>query len=215
MEFGLFLQAGRNRWAKQRQFPQTNPCRGFLQTLQNLGCFRKNRKLLKIDRNEGTGTLPNWRLCSSSNNLNSRFFKLSAIDVIAQAILERLYLFSGLHQFVPRGNCSYVPTPLPHARRLFLDFGAIFSQVTLIFFVNMIRQVIWPSPGTLGTHTISSENAAGRVKERAEAGGPSVANVCQPVFCHFIQQNFVGHAFLYPAGAYFRPRFAFVPPFHW
>jgi len=90
----------------------------------------------------------------------------------------------------PRGNCSYVPTPPPHTRRLFLDFGEFFSQMTLIFLVNTIRQVIWPSPGTLGTHTNSSENAAGRVKEQAEAGGHLVANVRQPVFCHFIQRNF-------------------------
>ena len=41
---------------------------------------------------------------------------------------------------------SYVPTPPPHNGRLFLDFGAIFSQVTLNFLVNTIRQVIWPSP---------------------------------------------------------------------
>ena len=40
---------------------------------------------------------------------------------------------------------SYVPTPPPHNRRLFLDFGAIFSEVTLNFWVKMIRQVIFPS----------------------------------------------------------------------
>ena len=38
----------------------------------------------------------------SSNNLDSRVVKFSAIDVIAQAILERLYLVSGLNQFAPR-----------------------------------------------------------------------------------------------------------------
>jgi len=46
-----------------------------------------------------------------SNNLDSRFVKLSAIDVIAQAILERLYLVSGLSQFAPRGNVPMYPDP--------------------------------------------------------------------------------------------------------
>jgi len=45
----------------------------------------------------------------SSNNLDSRFVKLSAIDVIAQAILERLHLVSELSQFVPRGNVPMYP----------------------------------------------------------------------------------------------------------
>jgi len=47
----------------------------------------------------------------SSNDLDSRFVKLGAIDGIAQAILERLYFVSGLSQFAPRGNSMY---PDPH-----------------------------------------------------------------------------------------------------
>jgi len=47
----------------------------------------------------------------SSNNLNPRFVKLSAIDVIAQAILESLYLVSGLSEFAPRGNVPMYPDP--------------------------------------------------------------------------------------------------------
>jgi len=48
---------------------------------------------------------------ANSNNLDSRFVKLSAIDVIAQAILERLYLVSGLSQFAPRGNIRMYSDP--------------------------------------------------------------------------------------------------------
>jgi len=45
---------------------------------------------------------PPIRGCAvGSNNLVPRGSKLSAIDVIAKAILERLYLVSGLRQFVP------------------------------------------------------------------------------------------------------------------
>ena len=47
----------------------------------------------------------------SFNNLDSRFVKLSAIDMIAQAILERLYLVSGLSQFAPRDNIPMYPDP--------------------------------------------------------------------------------------------------------
>jgi len=47
----------------------------------------------------------------SSNNLDSRVVKLSAIYVIAQAILQRLYLVSGLSQFAPRGNVPMHPDP--------------------------------------------------------------------------------------------------------
>ena len=47
----------------------------------------------------------------SSNNLDSRFVKLGAIDGIAQAILERLYFVSGLSQFAPRGKISMYPDP--------------------------------------------------------------------------------------------------------
>ena len=109
----------------------------------------------------------------------------------------------------------YVHTPPPHNRRLFLDFGAIFSQVTLIFFSNTIRQVIWPSPSTLGTHTISSQNAAERVKERAEAVGPSVATVRQPASWHLVQRNLSGVLFGLLQVPVSTRGFAFAPTFHW
>ena len=57
MDLGLFLQAGRNRWAKQIQFPQTQTLlRFFGNTPKNLEWFPKNWKLLKVDRKSGTGT---------------------------------------------------------------------------------------------------------------------------------------------------------------
>ena len=46
-----------------------------------------------------------------------------------------------------------------------------------------------------GIHHSLRKNASERVKERVEAGGPSVAIVRQPAFWHFVQPNFVGRAF--------------------
>jgi len=46
----------------------------------------------------------------SSNNLVSRGLK---VRILEKAIVERLYLFSGLRLFAPRVNCPYAPTPPP------------------------------------------------------------------------------------------------------
>jgi len=87
----------------------------------------------------------------SSKKLVPRVAQVSAIDVTEKTIFERLYLVPGLRQFAPRVNCPCAPTPPPLTERLFLDFRVIvFSRWALIFLVSMIRQVIWPSPGTLG-----------------------------------------------------------------
>ena len=61
----------------------------------------------------------------SFNNLDSRFVKLSAIDVIAQAILESLYLISGLSQFAPRGNVPMYPDP----HRTMADYFSILVPI--------------------------------------------------------------------------------------
>ena len=81
----------------------------------------------------------------SSNNLDSRYVKLSAIDVIAQAILELLYFVSGLSQFASRGNFPMYPDPHRTIACYFSILVPIFSQVSLNFLVNTIHQVIWPS----------------------------------------------------------------------
>jgi len=92
------------------------------------------------------------RDCTGSyNNLAPRNIKVSAIDVTVKALFERLYLVPGLHKFVPFVIMPLTPTSPPLALWLFLDFRAIFfSNRPSIFFVSTIRQVIWPSPGTLG-----------------------------------------------------------------
>ena len=56
----------------------------------------------------------------------------------------------GLRQFAPWVKCSYAPTTPPLTCWLFLDFHAFFSSSgPSFFFVSTIRQVIWPSLGTL------------------------------------------------------------------
>ena len=57
--------------------------------------------------------------------------KVSAIDVTAKKIFERLYFVLGLRQFVPRVNCPYAPTPPPLIQQLFLDFREIPSGPTV------------------------------------------------------------------------------------
>jgi len=88
----------------------------------------------------------------SSNNLDARFVKLSAKDVIAQVIFERLYLVSGLSQFAPRGNVPMYPDPHRTIAGYFWILVPFFPKSTLNFLVNTIHQVIWPSPGTISTH---------------------------------------------------------------
>jgi len=65
-------------------------------------------------------------------------------------IFKRLCLVPGLSPFEPRVNYPYAPTAPPLTHRLFLDLRAIFFPSGPSFFlVSTIRQVIWPSPGTL------------------------------------------------------------------
>jgi len=54
-----------------------------------------------------------------------------------------------------------------------------------------------------------------RVQERAGAGGPSAATVCQPASCHFIQRNLSGVHFCILQVPISTRGFAFAPPFHW
>ena len=54
-----------------------------------------------------------------------RCTKVSAIDVTAWTIFERLCLVPGLGKFGPWINCPCAPTPPPLTRQLFLDFRVI------------------------------------------------------------------------------------------
>jgi len=134
----------------------------------------------------------------NSNNLDSRFIKLSAIDVIAQAILERLYLVSGLSQFAPRGNVPMYPDP----HRTITGY---FSILVKFFLVNTIHQVIWPSPGTISTQHFEPECSF-----KGEGAGGSrwpLGSDCSPArLLPLHPAKFVGRVFLHPAGAYFHPR---------
>jgi len=73
---------------------------------------------------------------------------MSAIDMTAKTLFQRLYLVLGLCKIAPWVNCPH-PQPQPFTLQLFLDFLAIFSpEWPLIFLVITIYQVIWPSSGT-------------------------------------------------------------------
>jgi len=70
--------------------------------------------------------------------------------VTAQTFFERLYLVPGLSPYEPRVKCPCAPTPPPFAKQLFLDFCEMFfPEWPLNIFFITIRQIIWPSPGTL------------------------------------------------------------------
>jgi len=167
MELGLFQPSWEKQVSKTEKISANEPSWGFLQTPQNLGFFPEKIencwKLTEMDSLIG-------HCAVSSNNLDSRFVKLSAIVVIAQIILERLYLASGLSQFAPRGN---VPM-YPHPHRTIAGYFSI-----LVPFFRMWPSIFWstrfakysgrvPVPSA---HTISSQNAA----ERWRSGRKQVA----------------------------------------
>jgi len=88
-----------------------------------------------------------FRDCARScNNCDSRRLKLCAIHVTEKAIFERFYLVLGLVPFGPSINCPYAPTTLTVSTKPISGFPCKFST---------IRQVIWPSPGTLCTRSVS------------------------------------------------------------
>jgi len=93
--------------------------------------------------------LPIGDCAASPNNCVPRRPKLSAIEVTAKAICERLYLVPGLSPFEPRVNCPYAPTPPPLTHRLIVNFRAIVFTSGPHTLVSTIRQVIWPSTDTL------------------------------------------------------------------
>ena len=90
----------------------------------------------------------------SPNNCVPRRPKLSTIDVTAKAIFfERVYLVSRtvpICALCDRSLCTHTPTThCASISRLSCLFGSLFKLWPLNFFVSTIRQVIWPSPGTL------------------------------------------------------------------
>ena len=64
----------------------------------------------------------------------------------AKTFFERLYLVSGLRNIVLFVTMFSALTSPSLLLRLFLDFHAIPSGSSIFL---LIRQVIWPSPGTL------------------------------------------------------------------
>jgi len=88
--------------------------------------------------------LPRRDYAGGHNNCIPRRSKMIAIDVTAKILFERLYLVSGLRQFMP-----FSPWPRrPHPHRSLHDYFLIsvkyFSPVACqFFFVSTIHQVIW------------------------------------------------------------------------
>ena len=80
--------------------------------------------------------LPVGNCAGSSNNLVPRGTKVSAINVTATALFERLYSVLALNPFEPRVNCPHAPTPPLLTQQLFLYFRAIFFPSGPSFFVS-------------------------------------------------------------------------------
>jgi len=95
------------------------------------------------------GTRPDCTLAVSFNNFIPRGSNVSATDVIAKAILERLYLVSGLRKFALRVNCPYTSTPTAQSPATSRFSGNFSRKWRLIFLVSTIRQVVWQNPYTL------------------------------------------------------------------
>ena len=98
MELNLFLQAGRNRWAKEIQF------------------LAKQRKVWGLLIKDCAGNF---------YNLEPVCPKLSPTDVTDKTLFERSYLVIGLVQICAM-NQLYAPTPPPFSRQVFLRFFFIF-----------------------------------------------------------------------------------------
>ena len=148
MKLGLFQPSWEKQVSKSGIISATNLAEFFCKHPRIWGFFRKNRKLLKIDRNG----LSNWTFCSKLQQFR---FKVCQAERNGYDSTDnpRAFVFSFRTESICASRQhSYVPRPPPHNARLFLDFGAIFSQATLNFLVNTIHQVIWPSPGTISTH---------------------------------------------------------------
>jgi len=78
----------------------------------------------------------------SSNNSVPRGAKLSAIDMTAETIYERLLLVLGWQLVAKFTSMPSVPIPSPLTLRLFLDFCAIFFwRVAPQFFCHHIRHL--------------------------------------------------------------------------
>jgi len=204
MELGLFQPSWEKQVSKTETISANEPCWGFWQTPQNLGFFRKNRKLLKIDRNG----LSNWTLCSKLQQFRFKVCQAERNGCDSTGNPWAIVFSFRTESICASRQRSYVPRPPPHNGRLFLDFGAIFSQVTLNCLVNMIHQEIWPSPGTISTH--HSRPFRARTQWKGEGACRSrwpLGSDCLPALLLPLHPaKFVGRAFLHSAGGYFHPQ---------
>jgi len=184
MELGLFQPSWKQQASK---IDALEPCRGFLQTPQNLRFFSEKSKLLKIDRYG----LSNWTLRSKLQQ-----FRFKIVQAERKRCDSTGNPWAFVFSFRTESICasrqrSYVPTPPPHNRHLFLNFGAIFLQMTLNFLVNTIRQVLWPSACVCVRVLVSCNACRAHVREvarvRLKVGVKLVfAFVLFVSFCEFV-----------------------------
>ena len=140
----------RNPRKKERKNPQPSSyCLLFDVTIHNLRLtwFPHARRKTVLARVPG---LPIRDYAVSSNNLVQRRSKLSAIDVTAKTMFERLYLVPGRTPiYAPSQLSLCTHTPTTHSPAISRFPCNFFRKWPIICLVSMIRQVIWPSPGTL------------------------------------------------------------------
>jgi len=88
-------------------------------------------------RDEDIGTPNILRECTGScNSLLPRDAKVSAIDVTAKAIFERLYLIPGLQKCAFLVTIPYAPAPPPLTLQLFLEFLPFGQKICPPFFLS-------------------------------------------------------------------------------
>ena len=102
MELGLFLQAGRNRWAKQIHFPQPRTLQRRVRGLLIRDCGKLQQSWTNVHQAERSR-------CDSNDILRAFVFGYRTCSNLC------------LESTVPM-----LPPPRPFSRRLFLDFCAIF-----------------------------------------------------------------------------------------
>jgi len=123
MELGLFQPSWEKQVSETETISANEPSWGFVQTPQTLGFFRKNRKLLKIDRNG----LSNWTLCSKLQQFRFKVYQAERNRCDSTGNPWAFVFSFRTESICASRQRSYVPRPPPYNHRLFLDFGEIFS----------------------------------------------------------------------------------------
>jgi len=204
MKLGLFQPSWEKQVSKSGIISATNLAEFFCKHPRIWKFFRKNRKLLKIDRNG----LSNWTLCTKLQQFRIKVWQAERNRCAGTGNPWAFVFGFRIESICASRQRSYVPRPPLHNGRLYLDFSASFARVTLNFLVNTIHQVIWPSPGTISAHHSWPFRARTRWKGEGACGSRwPLGSDCSPArLLSLHPAKFVGLAFLHPTGANFYPR---------